>query len=55
MLTGAALIDRLLGLMRLRLSASTVDEIVRYANGASVWERNNAVLLLMLAPEMHLA
>ena len=54
-LTGAALIDRLLGLMRLQLSASTVDEIVRYANGASVWERNNAVLLLMLAPEMHLA
>ena len=31
------------------------SEIVRYANSATVWERNNALLLIMLAPEMHLA
>ena len=54
-LTGAALVDRLLGLMNLQLPPSTVAEIVRYANGASVSERHNAILLLMLAPEMHLA
>jgi len=54
-LTNAALVDRLLALMRLQLPASTVAEIVQYANGATVWERNNALLLLMLAPEMHLA
>ncbi len=54
-LTNAALVDRLLDLMRIQLPPSTVAEIVRYANGASVWERNNAIVLLMLAPEMHLA
>jgi hypothetical protein len=41
--------------MQLQLPPSTVDEIIRYANGATVWERNNAIVLLMLAPEMHLA
>ena len=54
-LADAALIDRLLELMRLELPSSTVDEIVRYANGATVWERHNALLLVLLAPEMHLA
>jgi hypothetical protein len=42
-------------LTRLVFPPSTVAEIVRYANGASVWERNNALLLVLLAPEMHLA
>jgi hypothetical protein len=42
-------------LSRLGLPASTVAEIVRYADGATVWERNNALLLVLLAPEMHLA
>jgi uncharacterized protein (DUF1800 family) len=54
-LTNTALIQRLLELMHLRLPQPTVDEIVRYANGVTVWERNNAIVLLMLAPEMHLA
>ena len=54
-LTNAAFVDRLLTLTRLGLPASTVAEIVRYANGATVWERNNALLLVLLAPEMHLA
>ncbi len=54
-LGNADLVARLLDLMHLRLPPSTVDEIVRYANGATVWERNNAIVLLMLAPEMHLA
>jgi uncharacterized protein (DUF1800 family) len=54
-LTNAAFVDRLLALTRLGLPASTVAEIVRYANGATVWERNNAVLLIMLAPELQMA
>jgi uncharacterized protein (DUF1800 family) len=54
-LTSAALVQRLLDLMHVRLPSSTVDEVVRYADGATVWERNNALLLLLLAPEMHLA
>ena len=41
--------------MGLQLSDATRAEIVRYADGATVWERNDAVLLLMLAPEMHVA
>ena len=55
MLTNADLVDRLLDLMHLQYSPETVAEIVRYANGATVWERNNALLLIMLAPELHLA
>ena len=54
-LSNADLVARLLDLMHLRYSPETVAEIVRYANGATVWERNNALLLIMLAPELHLA
>ena len=54
-LPNAEFVDRLLALSDVRLSASTVSEIVRYVNGTSVWERNNALLLILLAPEMHLA
>jgi uncharacterized protein (DUF1800 family) len=54
-LSSADLVARLLDLMQLRLPSTTVAEIVRYADGATVWERNNAIVLLMLAPEMHLA
>ena len=54
-LPNAEFVDRLLALSRLGFPASTVSEIVRYANGTTVWERNNALLLVLLAPEMHLA
>jgi uncharacterized protein (DUF1800 family) len=54
-ISNADLVHRLSSLMQLQLPPSTVDEIIRYANGATVWERNNAIVLLMLAPEMHLA
>jgi uncharacterized protein (DUF1800 family) len=54
-LSNAALVARLLELMRLQLSPAATAEIVRYADGATVWERNNAVLLIMLAPEMQMA
>jgi uncharacterized protein (DUF1800 family) len=54
-LTNVDFVNRLLQLTRLQLPASSVAEIVRYADGATVWERNNALLLVLLAPEMHLA
>jgi hypothetical protein len=54
-LSNAALVARLLELMRIQLSAAATAEIVRYADGATVWERNNALLLIMLAPEMQMA
>jgi len=54
-LSNAALIARFLELMRIQLSPAATAEIVRYADGATVWERNNAVLLIMLAPEMQMA
>jgi uncharacterized protein (DUF1800 family) len=54
-LSNADLVNRLLDLMRIQLPASTVDQVVAYADGATVWERNGALLLLLLAPEMHLA
>ena len=41
--------------MGLQLSETTRAEIVRYCDGATVWERNDAVMLIMLAPEMHVA
>jgi hypothetical protein len=54
-LSNADFVAKLVDLMRLQLSPAAEAEIVRYADGATVWERNNAIVLLMLAPEMHLA
>lgn len=54
-LSNTDLVARLLDLMRLTLPPAAVAEVVRYADGATVWERNNACLLIMLTPEMHLA
>ena len=54
-LSSADLIDRLLTLMRLEFPSAARSELIRYADGATVWERNDALLLIMLAPEMHLA
>ncbi len=54
-LSNAALVARLVELMRVQLSPAATAEIVRYTDGATVWERNNAVLLIMLAPEMQMA
>lgn len=54
-LTNVDFVDRLLELTQLEFPQSTVDEIVRYADSATVWERNSALLLVLLAPEMQLA
>ncbi len=54
-LSSADLAERLAELMYLQPPTSTVEEIARYADGTNVWQRHNAIVLLMLAPEMHLA
>ena len=54
-MTSAALVARLIELMQVQLSPAATAEIVRYADSATVWERNNALMLIMLAPEMHMA
>lgn len=54
-LSNADYLDRLQTLMDLHLDGSSRNEIVRYADAATVWERNDALFLMMIAPEMHIA
>jgi hypothetical protein len=54
-LSNAAFVARLLELMRVQLSPAATAEIIRYADGATVWERNSALVLIMLAPELQMA
>ena len=54
-LTGSAYVDELLGLMGVGLAPATRSTIVAHADSESVWDRWDAVLLIMLAPEMHIA
>jgi uncharacterized protein (DUF1800 family) len=54
-LSNAAYIDLLESSMGIRLTATSKEALVRYATGASVWERNDALLLMMLVPELHVA
>jgi uncharacterized protein (DUF1800 family) len=48
-------IDLLEAYMGIRLTPTSKAELVRYANGATVWERSDALFLIMNVPEMHLA
>jgi hypothetical protein len=54
-LSNAEYVGQLEQYMGLRLSETSRAEIIRYADGATVWERNDAVILMMIAPEMHVA
>jgi uncharacterized protein (DUF1800 family) len=54
-LTGSAYVDELLALMGVGLTPATRSTIVAHADSESVWDRWDAVLLIMLAPEMHVA
>jgi uncharacterized protein (DUF1800 family) len=49
------LVDRFLLLTGLAVSTATYNELVSFATVASVWERQDALLLLLLAPDMHVA
>ncbi len=54
-LSGSDYVDELLRLMDLRLSPPARSAIVAHADAESVWDRWDAVMLIMLAPEMHVA
>ncbi len=54
-LSNTAYIDLLESYTGIRLTATSKAEVLQYANGASVWERNDALMLLLVAPEMHVA
>ncbi|HSL74184.1 MAG TPA: DUF1800 family protein [Ilumatobacteraceae bacterium] len=54
-MSNATFIQRLEQYTGIRLADPSRAEILRYADGASVWERNDALLLVLLAPEMHVA
>jgi hypothetical protein len=54
-LSNAAYIDLLETYMGIRLTAASKAELLRYANSVSVWERDDALLLMMLVPELHVA
>lgn len=54
-LGNADFVDRLLDLMHLRLEPPARQAIVDFAAASSVWERDEALLLIMLAPDLHLA
>ena len=55
-ISATQLVDRFLLLDRASPSArTTYDELVAFATRATVWERHDALLLLLLAPDMHVA
>jgi hypothetical protein len=54
-LSNAAFVDLLEVYMGLRLSSAARAEVLRYTNEVNVWDRSEAVLLMMIAPELHVA
>ena len=55
-ISATQLVDRFLLLTGLAVSTPTYNELVAFATTApSVWERQDALLLLLLAPDMHVA
>ena len=54
-ISATQLVDRFLQLTGLAVSTPTYDELVAFATRATVWERHDALLLLLLAPDMHVA
>lgn len=54
-ITSGALVDRMLQYMDLSLSASARSTIISYLDSIEIWERPDALLLILLTPEMHVA
>ncbi len=54
-MSASQLVDRFLQLTGLAVSTSTYNELVAFATRATIWERQDALLLLLLAPDMHVA
>ena len=51
-MTDAQVVDAFADLMELRLSSPTRRRIITHLAGGSVWDRLDAVLLVLLAPEL---
>ena len=54
-MTGQQVVDKMLDLMEVQLTPATLQTLVSHVDAGSVWERNNALLLILLAPELHTA
>jgi hypothetical protein len=54
-LSSPALVDRMLDLMDLRLPASRREQIVDFCERVPLHHRNDALLLILVSPELHLA
>lgn len=54
-MTDASVVDKLLDLMELRISAAGRRHIIGHLGRGSVWSRDQAVLAIYLLPELHLA
>ncbi|NND75485.1 MAG: DUF1800 family protein [Ilumatobacter sp.] len=54
-MTDAEVVDTMLELLAVRLTPGTRQRIVDHVAAGSVWERRNALLLILLAPELHTA
>ena len=52
-ISDAELVNRLLGYMDLRVSPATRESLLRFCAGVEPHRRNNVLLLVLLAPEMH--
>lgn len=51
----AQLVDRILSLMQVTLSPSSRQALLTFSKNAQRWERNQLILLTLLAPEFHVA
>ncbi len=49
------LVDRILTLMQITLSPSSREALLTFSRNAQWWERNQLILLTLLAPEFHVA
>ncbi len=49
------LVDRILSLMRVTLSATSRNALVTYSTNSQRWERHRLVFLALMAPEFHVA
>ncbi len=54
-MTHAEVVDTMLDLLELQLDVGTRQRIVNHVANGSVWDRNDALLLILLAPELHTA
>ena len=54
-LSDAEVVDKMLALMELRISAAGREHVIAHLGRGSVWDRNQALFAIYLLPELHLA